>query len=171
MKRETLKLLVYSSLLYTAALVIARSFLPEDPIPSLSLLIGPLVIFFIVIWRDLSSRTTEPTKLVSQPPQKGPRYEMENLAKQIEVASESSYQYLENALLNRIRDILVERITIETGIERAEVRRRLANKRQGPSFLGDEQLYNLLYTMEPPKGPDRLRLIEETLGRIESWKP
>ncbi len=96
--------------------------------------------------------------------------DMQSLTRQVEVAGRSSPGYFDTVLRNRLRDLLIEKVSLETGMERESVRRTLADERQGPLLLGDFALYRLLYYPPARKSEARLQMLRETIDRIESWK-
>jgi hypothetical protein len=81
-----------------------------------------------------------------------------------------SHAYFESILLNRLRDILVEKISLETGIEKEKVRRQLADRVMGPALVRDRPLYRLLYSSTPPVGATRVKMLREAIDGIEAWK-
>ncbi len=82
-----------------------------------------------------------------------------------------SQAYFESILLNRLRDILVEKVSLETGMEKEKVKQEIADVVQGPALVRDEQLYRLLYSSTPGKGATRVKMLREAIDRIETWKP
>jgi hypothetical protein len=71
----------------------------------------------------------------------------------------------------QMRDILVEKVSLETGIDEKQVKGALANKNLGPGLLKNVELYRLLYSGTPPPGSERVRLLEKAVSMIEAWKP
>ena len=96
--------------------------------------------------------------------------DMQTLARQIEVAGRSSPAYFDTVLRIRLRDLLVDKVSLETGTERESVRRTLVDERQGQRMLRDFALYKLLYYPPPRTAEARLRMLRETIDRIETWK-
>jgi len=92
------------------------------------------------------------------------------LSRQIEVAAGASQAYFETILLNRLRDVMIERVSLETGMEKEIVKRELADGRLGPALVRDPVLYSLLYDSRPLKGSARIEMLRETTVRIEAWK-
>ena len=95
---------------------------------------------------------------------------MQYLSRQVEVASSGSQAYFESILLNRLRDILAERISLETGIERENVKQEVADAVKGPALVGNRRLYRLLYSSTPSKGATRVKMLREAIDGIEAWK-
>src|SRR5881296_570595 len=87
---------------------------------------------------DLTGRATNPSDKMKRisPPRKLGRG-IETLTKQIKVGETSSKQYYETILLNRLRDVMVEKVSLETGMEIDRTKEILMNKLQGPSLLHD----------------------------------
>jgi hypothetical protein len=88
----------------------------------------------------------------------------------VEVASRASEAYFETILLNRLRDILVEKVSLETGIEKENVKQDLADAVKGPALVRDVPLYRLLYSSTPLKGAMRVKMLREAIDGIEAWK-
>lgn len=171
MKRTSLKLVALASGMYYATLVAALSFSPGNFNPPLFLLAGPLLVLVFVLVSDLSYWATRPTEAYAKnPPIRKLAREVHEVAKQVEVASKASPEYFERVLLARLRSILVEKVSLETGIERERVSEVLSNAALGPGLLKDDQLYMLLYRPPPGRGPARVRMLEDAVERIEAWK-
>lgn len=172
MKKRTLTLVVAAAAVYYSILVLALTFLPPGLDPPVYFLVAPLIIPVLVIANDLSSRATLPRKTRTIPPVPGRlSREVEVLTRQIEVGVESSPDYFEKVLVERLRDVLTEKVALETGMDRARVREVLANPSLGPGLLRDRRLYNLLYSAASAKGPARVKMLDETTALVESWKP
>lgn len=97
--------------------------------------------------------------------------DVQSLTRQVEVAGRSSPAYYDTVLGKRLRHLLVEKVSLETGMERELVRKTLAEERQGPRLLRDFVLYKLLYYPPARNSAARLQMLRETIDRIESWKP
>ena len=135
-------------------------------------MVGPLLLVVLIIVSDLAYRATTPTETPARnTPGRRLAREVRLLTQQIEVGTRASPEYFDTFLLARLREILVERVSLETGMDRALVREVLANWKLGPGLLHDRELYNLLYTEPPPRGGARFRLLKEAVSRIEAWKP
>lgn len=93
------------------------------------------------------------------------------MTRQIDVATHASSDYFESILLLRLREILVNKVSLETGLEREGVLGLLGDYRLGVGLLRDERLYRLLYSKPGGRGAARVRMLEETVERIEAWKP
>jgi hypothetical protein len=93
------------------------------------------------------------------------------LTRLIEVGTWASPDYFENVLMTRLRDLLVEKARLETGLGREKVLEILENPRLGPRFLANDLLYRLLYSPGPAKGTARIEMLEEAVALVEAWKP
>ncbi len=171
MRRSTLKLLVAASSVYVLFLIFLRSLVPETITPSITLLALPLIILTLILVSDLSHRATAPSET---PARKSPRRfqarDVQYLSRQVEVASVGSQAYFESILLSRVRDILVEKVSLETGIEKEKVKQELADPVKGSALVSDGPLYRLLYSSTPPKGATRVKMLREAIDGIEAWK-
>jgi len=171
LRRSTLKLLVIASGVYVLFLVLLRSFIPQTLTPSITLLAVPLIILALILVSDLSYRATAPSKTpVQRRLRRFQARDVQYLSRQVEVASSGSQAYFESILLSRLRDILVEKVSLETGIEKENVKQQLADAVQGPALVGNGPLYRLLYSSTPPKGTTRVKMLREAIDGIEAWK-
>ena len=172
MKRSTLTLVIGASALYYAILFLAGSLFSRDFQPPLYFLAVPLLILVLVLLSDLSYRATVPTevRLRNRPSRKFSR-QVQDLTRQIEVGTNSSPAYFDKAVLARLRETLVVKVALETGLDEAQLRERLANPRLGPGLLNNDRLYRLLYSPTAAKGSARVRMLEEAIALVESWKP
>ena len=171
MKSNTLRLLVVVSGIYVLLLVLFRSLIPETLSPTVSLLALPLVLLALILAVDLSDRATIPSR--TEAPE-GPRRlrarDVQFLTRQVEVAAKASPDYFETILRGRLRDLFVEKVSLETAMEKELVKRALADGSVGPRLLKDLEIYKLLY-YSPPRGAEaRLHLLRQIMDRIEGWK-
>ncbi len=172
MNRSTVKLVLAASVLYFALIFLVRGFFPSEITTPLYFLVGPLLLVVLVIVSDLAYRATAPAEaLTKSAPGRRLAHEVRLLTQQIDVGTRASPKYFDTVLLARLREILVERVSLETGMDRPRVRDVLSNRKLGPGLLQDRELYNFLYTEPPPWGSARLRLLKEAVTRIEAWKP
>jgi hypothetical protein len=172
LKKNTLKLIAATSVLYFAVLFLSRGFLPPDITPPLYLLVGPLLLVLLVLVSDLSVRATSPSEsAIRKPPSRTLAREVKLLTRQIDVATQASSAYFESILLSRLRDVLVNKVSLETGLEREGVLDLLGNYRLGVGLLRDERLYRLLYSKPGARGAARVKMLDEAVERIEAWKP
>lgn len=64
----------------------------------------------------------------------------------------------------------MEKVSLETGMDKESVKRALADPNTGPRLLEDLEIYKLLY-YSPPRGAEaRLQLLKQVIERIEVWK-
>ena len=171
MRRGTLNLLVLASGVYVLFLVFLRSLIPETLTPTVTLLALPLIMLALILLSDLSYRATAPSKTTAPP--KNRRFQardVQYLSRQVAVASTGSQAYFESTLVTRLRDILAGKVSLETGVEKEQVKRELADPAKRRALLRDEPLYRLLYTSTTPKGAARIKMLREAVDRIEAWK-
>ncbi len=172
MKKNTLRLVGAASILYFTILFLARGFLPPDFTPPLYFLVGPLLLVVLILVFDLSARATRPSATaVERAPSRSLSREVKLLTRQIEVATRASLEYFESILQSRLQSILVDKVCLETSLERDTVIGLLGNPRLGSSLLRDEQLYRLLYSKPAGRGTARVKMLEEAVERIGAWKP
>jgi hypothetical protein len=172
LKRSTIILLGEVSVLYFAILTIARGLFPANLNVPIYFLILPFAVIVLALAIDLSGRVTTPIETVRKrrPPRKLGRG-IERLTRQVEVGISASKEYYETVLRSRLREILVEKVALESGMDRERTREVLKNKLLGPSALHDGELYLLLYSGTPAPRTDRLADLERTVKLIEAWKP
>jgi hypothetical protein len=171
LRRSTLKLLVLASGIYVFFLILLRSLIPETLTPSIRLLAIPLIILVLILVSDISHRAIAPSETSTQTRiQRFRARDVQYMSRQVEVACIGSQAYFESVLRNRLRDILVEKISLETGIEKLKVKQELADVVKGPALVRDEMLYRLLYSSTPPKKATRIKMIREAIDGIEAWK-
>lgn len=171
MKRSTLKLLAVAGLVYIGFLIFIRGFLSPEFTAPIPFLVIPLVLLVLILINDLASRAMVPSKIPAPKPSgKFLGREVESLTRQVEVAFRASPDYFETVLLNRLRESLVEKVSLETGMAKDRVREVLVDGRLGPNLLGDQLLHRLLYSTPLPNGQTRLKMLRETIALIEAWK-
>jgi len=96
--------------------------------------------------------------------------DVQSLTRQVKVAGNASPAYFEAVLRDRLRDLLAEKVSLETGLEKDSVKKALADDKLGPRLLKDPETYALLY-YPPPRSPNsRLQMLREIIDRIEGWK-
>jgi hypothetical protein len=171
LRRSTLRLLALASGVYVLFLVFLRSLIPETLTPTVTLLALPLVVLVLILVSDLSYRATNPSKTLGRTKiRRFQARDVQYLARQVAVASTGSQAYFESILLDRLRDILAEKVSLETGIEKEQARHELVDPVRGPALVRDESLYRLLYSSTSPKGATRIKMLREAVDRIEAWK-
>jgi len=177
LKRNSLRFLIWIAAVYIVILLVARGFFPGDSTPGISLAAIPFVIIAIAIIRDLTSRSSEAFKVPTvrlESVQKGEQLRF--LSRQIEVTAKASASYFNDVVGARLRGILVDKVSIETGIDKARVRALLSSETSGPSLLRNARLCSILYGSGllyslPGTGKNRIRMVGEAVTLIEAWKP
>ena len=170
MKRSTLKLLVPASAVYVFFLIFLKSIIPEKLTPSVTLLALPLIILALILVSDLSNRATLPAKNPER--MKARRFrtrDVQFLTRQVEVASRASGEYFET-IRRRLRALIIEKVSLESGMEKETVKYALENKQLGDPTLIGSKLYGLLYGSVPPRGTARVKMLHEAVDGIEAWK-
>jgi len=163
--------LAFASAVYVLLLVLLRSVVPEALTSTVTLLALPLVLLALILAVDLSDRATFPSEPVAREnPRRLRARDVQFLTRQVEVAAKASPAYFETILRGRLRDLLVEKVSLETGMENESVKRVLADGDLGPRLLKDPEIYKLLYYPPPREAEARLQMLRETVDRIESWK-
>ncbi len=172
MKRSTIRLLIVLSALYFLVLYLVRGVLPPDRFFPIYLLAAPLFLVVLVLVTDLAGRATVPDK-TSKTSKAGRKlgWDIQRLARQIEVGSRASKEYYDSVLIRRLREVLVEKISLETGMDKERIREILKDVNLGQALLRDRELYRLLYTGASVPGPARVRLLEDAIAAIEQWIP
>lgn len=171
MKRGTITLLVLASAFYLFLLTVFRNIIPESVSPSLPLLGIPLIVLALILTLDLRHRSTAPIETKAREGSRTLRArDVQSLTRQVEVAGNASPAYFETILQSRLRDLLAEKVSLETGMEKDSVKKILADDKLGPRLVKDPRTYDLLY-YPPPQSPDsRLQMLREIIDRIEGWK-
>jgi len=160
------------SAVYVLLLFFFRSLIPETISPTVSLLAIPLVLLVVVLALDLSDRATIPTDaIVRRASRRISARDVQFLTKQVEVAAKASPAYFETILRGHLREILVEKVSLETGLARDYVKQSLVDGNLGPRLLKDLETYKLLYYSPPSGAEARLELLRKSIDQIEGWKP
>ena len=163
--------MVIASAVYLFLLLLLRSVIPEALTSTVTLLALSLVFLAMILAVDLSDRATVPSETIAE---ENPRIlrarDVQSLTRQVGVAAKASPAYFENILRGRLRDLLAEKVSLEIGIEKDEVKRALADDKRGPRLLEDPRTYALLYYTPPPRADQRLQMLREIIDRIEGWK-
>jgi hypothetical protein len=169
LKRSTLKFLVLASVISIAFLILIASVLPQEIPSSLPLAIS-LFILTVILASDLSHRATTPSKRPTRiSSRRIPGHDVEYLTRQVAVSVGASSDYF-RIVLNRLREALVEKISLETGMDKEDLKRILTDNLGAGTVLGDPELLRLLYTEVPKRGNERLTMLREIVERIEAWK-
>jgi hypothetical protein len=163
------KLLFWSVIAYTVLLLLVRGALPSNSAPSLFFVGIPLIVIAAIIVRDLSGRSTNPTitRRISNPSTIA-EDPVAFLSGQIRIASDATDSYFETVVRARLKELLITKVALETGIEKDNVRRKLSDPARGRVILGNDELYNALYG-PIPTGWNRISMIEKALDWIGAW--
>lgn len=171
MKRSTISLITIGAGLYFAVVFLVRGYLPSDYSPPTYFLVAPLAALVLVLVADLASRATvrseSPVRRVQR---RLLSREVQFLTDQIETATHASPEYFDKILRGRLRGILSDKVSLEMGMDRERVKNILGNPVLGPGLLRDRQLYDLLYSRTSARGHNRVKMIEETVARVEAWR-
>jgi hypothetical protein len=170
--RKSLRLILLASIAYAASVYLTRGFLPNSIPTTLTFLVFPLGLLAIVFYLDLRFRARVPSAIQLHEKQstRSLGHEVQLLTKRIEVATNSSVDYYEKVILGRMRELMVERASIETGAAVEDVRKILGDPQHARRFLGNDSLYNLLYTRRSSRGRDRREMLARLTDLIEDWK-
>jgi hypothetical protein len=134
------------------------------------LLAFPLVVLAILLVLDLSGRATYPSDVrVKENPRRLRARDLRYLTRQVEVAAKASPAYFETILRSRLRDLLAEKVSLETGMEKELVKRALADDQLGPQLLKDQETHALLYYPPPRNAEARLETLRRIIDKIERW--
>ncbi len=172
MKRDTVKLLFWTALAYTAVLIIVRGVLPSNSTPTTSLIAIPLLILAVIIIRDMALRSTSQREIVDKrsfETSKGRQVEL--LSHQIDVTANASASYFDDIVRARLKDLLINKASLESGLGREKVLREMSDEKKRMRFLNNDALYKLLYSPIPKKGRARIVMIREAVDLIEAWNP
>jgi hypothetical protein len=169
---NTVRLLFWSAVAYAIILVLVRGIFPSESTPTISLTGIPLIVIVLIIVRDLARRSTSPspqrtikTSTVFRP------NPVQFLNGQFRIAATASNSYFENAVRARLRELLITKVALETGLATEMVQRILLDPREGPGLLEDESLYQMLYGPAPRRGLARINMIGDAITLIGDWKP
>lgn len=155
---------------YAVLLVLVRGIFPSESTPTISLTGIPLVVIIVVIARDLARKSTSPTIRKNISTTSGFKGNpVQFLRGQFRVAAVASNSYFENVARARLRDLLIAKVALETGLEKETTRELLADPRRGPGLLEDESLYRMLYGTVPRDGRARMNMISEAIDLIGAW--
>lgn len=171
MNRQTIKFLFWVVIVYLAILLVTRGIVPDNSTPTISITAVPLIIMAIVLIRDLTRRAVQPEdsrKIV--PSQTRTGNDLKFLTRQIEATFGASESYFVDIVMTRLKELLVTKASLETGVQIDSVRRILSDSIHGPEFLGNRVLYKLLYSEAPRIGKSRIYMIQKTVELIENWK-
>src|SRR2546426_8932878 len=170
--RKTLRLILLASIAYAAAVYLTRGLLANSIPTTLTFLVFPLGLLAILLYLDLHLRATVPsaTQIHWKQSTRSLGHEVQLLTKRIEVATHSSADYYERIVLDRMKELMVEKASIETGVAVDDVRKILSDPRLARGFLKNDALYILLYTRSISRGKDRRNMLAKLTDLIEDWK-
>jgi hypothetical protein len=132
----------------------------------------PLFIMAVIIIRDMGLRSTRHNEAVAEKILKtGRGRQVEFLRRQIEVTAGASASYFEDMVRARLIDLLVNRASLEWGLEREEVIRIMSDSNKWRMFLKNDELYRLLYSPILEQGGARIAMIKKAVDLIEAWNP
>jgi hypothetical protein len=164
------KVLIWCVVAYAVLLLVVRGLIPSQSSPTVSLVGIPLIVIAVIIARDLARRSTSP----AVPPTISSRPHLNEdpvhfLSGQIRVATSASDSYFENVVRVRLKELLITKVALETGMERDLARHALSDPKQAPKLLHSEELYAVLYG-PVPKTEVRISMIEKAVNMIGAWK-
>src|SRR2546422_11518238 len=170
--RKSLRLILLASIADAAAVYLTRGFLPNSIPTTLTFLVLPLGLLAVMLYLDLHlrARVPSPVQLPGKQSTRSLGHEVQLLTKRIEVATNSSADYYEKIVLGRMKELMVEKASIETGVAVDDVRKILSDPRLARGFLRNDALYNLLYTRSISRGKDRRNMLAKLTDLIEDWK-
>jgi len=91
------------------------------------------------------------------------------LSGQIKIATKASDSYFETIVRTRLRELLITKVSLETGLEKDTTRRTLSDPEQSRELLHDDELYTILYGALP-LARARTKMIEKAADLIGAWK-
>jgi len=168
---KSLSLLFWSAVAYSVALFLTVSVFPSVSTSTLPLTGIPLILIAVMIARNLARRSTIPaatkTNVLKSSFKGSP---VRFLSGQIKVAAESTNSYFENVLRARLRELMISKVALETGMDSGTIRRLLSDPREGRELLHDWDIYGMLYGPTPRTGTARMDMIEKAVDFIGAWK-
>lgn len=148
-----------------------RGVFPSGSAPELSLAGVPLIVVALIIVRDLSRRSTGSSTISKITPKKGFKEDpVKFLGGQIKVAANSSDSYFDNVVRSRLRELLISKMSLETGYDANTIREIMSDPKRGSDLLGDEELYMMLYGQLPGTTYALKQIIEDAIDLIGDWK-
>ncbi len=134
------------------------------------MLVIPLCLLVVILYSDLFYRARLPAKTdADRTLGRSLNREVELLSRQVEVAGKSSPDYYETVLLSRLREALIDKVSIETGLDKMSVKQKMASRTVGSLLLHDSVLYQLLFTANHIPIKERQRTLEMIADRIGNW--
>lgn len=167
---RAVKLVFWSAVAYGALLVILRGAVPGGQSETISLLGIPLLIVAIIIARDLAGRSTNPTSLKAEFSKTSARDDpVTFLSNQIRVAAAASDSYFDVVVRTRLKDLLIDKVALETGLEKDTVRQSLFDKEKAQRLLRNESLFDALNGPVPATGAEKMKTINRAIEMIGAW--
>lgn len=168
---NTVRLLFWSAVAYILLLVLVRGAYPSETTPPLYLTGIPLVAIIVVIVRDLARKSTTPTAERTIATATGFHASpVQVFSHRFRLGGRASGSYYENVIRARLRELLVTKVALETGLENETVRRVLSDPNRGPQLLENEPLYRILYGPIPSGEQARITMIGQAIDLIGAWK-
>jgi hypothetical protein len=168
---KSLRLLFWSAIAYSVLLLFVTGLFPTQTTSTIPLTAIPLIVITVIIVRDLARRSTSSTVTKALDPgyyMKGNPVQF--LSGQIRVAANASDSYFEDVVRARLKELLIMKVALETGLETETVRQVLSNPRKGPDLLSNKILYTMLYGPIPPSEGQRMQIIQSALELIGAWQ-
>ena len=167
---RAVKLVFWSTVAYGALLVLVKGTFPEGPSQTISLFGVPLLVVAIIIARDLAGRSTNPTSVKTESSEPRPRDDpVAFLSNQIGVAAAASDSYFDVVVRARLKDLLIDKVALEMGMEKDTVRQRLSDKEQAQSLLRNDALFDALNGPVPSTWADKMKMINRAVEMIGAW--
>jgi hypothetical protein len=168
---KTTKLLFSIAVAYAVLLLLTTGLFASRTTSALPLTGIPLILITLLIVRDLAQRSTDtPTEQPSTSETVLKMDPVHFLSNQIRGAADASDSYFDDIVRVRLKELLITKITVETGMEPDEVRRTLSFSRTGLELVGDPTLYRILYGPVPTSKQKRIEVVRNAVELIGDWK-
>ena len=168
---RTINLVFWSVVAYAVMLILIRGFLPQGSPQTISLLGIPLLVVAVFIARELTRESTTPTVGSRKPPDSTSRDDpVELLRNQLGTAVAASDSYFENGIRVRLRELLVDKMVLETGLEKEAFKQLWDDPERAQQLIQNDELYEVLRGPVPSAGAERLKMIDRAIDMIEEWK-
>lgn len=168
---KTAKLLFLSGLAYAILLFIVSGFFASQATSILPATGIPLIVITLILVQDLAKRSAKPVgerSPVSKSSMKGNPVNF--FSGQIKVAANASESYFEDVIRSRLKDLLVTKVSAETGFDPLTIRQLLTKPKTGLALLKEDRLYAVLYGPIPQGPLARIEMINQTVDLIGAWK-
>ena len=168
---KAVKLVLWSAVAYGILLVLIRGAFPQGSSQTISLLGIPLLVVAFLIARDLTARSTGPTVVRIISPQASLGDDpVAFLSNQIRVAAAASDSYFENVVRARLKELLIDKVALETSLDRETVRQWLPDRKRAQQLLHNQALYDALVGPVPKAGAEKMKTINKAIEMIGEWK-